>query len=245
MVEKPAYGFDAPGVIRGLFMAAIALFLAGGLAAALGGDDWIGRFAGPLLLICSAVPLILGSSMLVYVFVGKFRVRDRMLDLAALSGDEQLLDIGTGAGLLLIGAAKRLTTGHATGIDIWLAKDLSNNEAAVTRRNIALENVIDRVTLQDGDARSLAFADGTMDRVLSLFCLHNVEDKAERDTACHEIARVLRPGGVAVIGDYIPTHGYARALAAAGLIVESSRNEIATALTLAWITVARKPDAVA
>jgi cyclopropane fatty-acyl-phospholipid synthase-like methyltransferase len=44
-----------------------------------------------------------------------------------LRGDETVLDVGYGRGLHLIGAAKRLTTGKAPGVDIWQAEDLSGN----------------------------------------------------------------------------------------------------------------------
>ena len=77
---------------------------------------------------------LFGSLMLLYAKVGKFRHRDRMLALHIWSGSEQVLDIGTGRGLLLVGAAKRLTTGYATGIDIWNKEDLSGNSAQRTFR---------------------------------------------------------------------------------------------------------------
>ncbi len=51
--------------------------------------------------------------------VAKLKLRDRLLDSLALKGDEKILDVGCGRGLLLIGAAKRLKTGKATGIDVW------------------------------------------------------------------------------------------------------------------------------
>ena len=41
-----------------------------------------------------------------------------------LTGDEKVLDVGCGRGLLLIGAAKRLKSGKATGIDVWDASVL-------------------------------------------------------------------------------------------------------------------------
>jgi cyclopropane fatty-acyl-phospholipid synthase-like methyltransferase len=50
-----------------------------------------------------------------------------LLDRIEWTGQEEVLDVGCGRGLMLIGAAKRLTTGKATGIDIWQAEDLSGN----------------------------------------------------------------------------------------------------------------------
>lgn len=64
--------------------------------------------------------------------VGKLRSRDRLLDGLALRGDETVLDVGCGRGLLLIGAAKRLTTGTAVGVDIWQTEDLSGNRPEAT-----------------------------------------------------------------------------------------------------------------
>jgi cyclopropane fatty-acyl-phospholipid synthase-like methyltransferase len=49
-------------------------------------------------------------------------------------GDEAVRDVGCGHGLMLVGAARRLTTGKATGIDIWQAEDLTGNRPAVRER---------------------------------------------------------------------------------------------------------------
>jgi ubiquinone/menaquinone biosynthesis C-methylase UbiE len=43
-----------------------------------------------------------------------------------------------------------------------------------------------------------------------MFCIHNIDDKKEQEKACFEIARVLKQNGTALIGDYIPTHQYAK-----------------------------------
>ena len=64
-----------------------------------------------------------------------------------------MLDVGCGHGLMLIGAAKRLSSGRAIGIDIWQDVDQANNSAAATRRNAELEGV--SVAVRDGDARRI------------------------------------------------------------------------------------------
>src|SRR5262249_54722402 len=144
-----------------------------------------------------------------YSKVGKFRHRDRMLAKIAWRGDEQVLDVGTGRGLLLIGAAKKSARGKATGIDIWSAKDLSANAMEATLANAVLEGVRDRVELKTEDASRMTFADSTFDVVVSNLCIHNIEDPKGRDNACREIARVLKPGGIAVISDFKNTGAYA------------------------------------
>jgi len=49
---------------------------------------------------------------------GKLRARDRLVSGLRLKGQETVLDIGSGRGLLLIGAARRLPAGRAVGLDL-------------------------------------------------------------------------------------------------------------------------------
>lgn len=234
------YGFDAPGIMLGLSLGGLAGVLLGFVIAALAPGAW--RYAGMVIAVLAAVPTFFGLLMVIYALVGKARTREHILDLAKLQGGETVLDVGTGAGLLLVGAAKRTARGKVIGIDLWASKDLSNNAADRTLRNIAAEGVADRVEVQTGDARALTFPDASFDRVLSLLCLHNIEDKADQARACREIARVLKPGGRIVIGDYVPTHAYAAAFADLGLTVMQSKPAFDVALSLMWIVIAEKPS---
>ena len=238
-VARARYGFDAPGIMLGLSLGGGAVVLIGCAVAALAPGAW--RYAGIAVAVLGAVPLFFGLLMIIYAFVGKSRTRERILALANLRGGETVLDVGTGAGLLLVGAAKRTPRGKVIGIDLWASKDLSNNAAATTMRNVAVEGVADRVEVQTGDARELAFPDASFDRAVSLLCIHNIENKADQARACHEIARVLKPGGRVVIGDFVPTHAYAAALADAGLTVVQSKSAFGVALSLMWLLVADKP----
>jgi len=219
---KPDYGVDAPGVIRNLFLAgAAALVLWRVLpSVTLGGvtlllspmfrNTAIGCFAGGVL-------------MLVYSKFMKFAHRDKMLEMVKWRGDERVLDVGTGAGLLLIGAAKKLTTGKATGIDVWSLVDLSGNARERTLRNAEIEGVKDKVEVLDGDATAMKFADGTFGVVVSNLVIHNIASREGRDKACGEIARVLKPGGVAVISDFVNTAKYQAEFVKAGLDISGTR----------------------
>lgn len=219
MANKPDYGIDAPHVIRnligsGVVLLAIALFFPRVTIAhieflLIPGFVWP---AGWLILS--------GVLMLIYAKVGKFRHRDRMLDKVGWTGHESVLDVGAGRGLLLIGAAKRLTDGHATGIDIWNAEDLSGNGPEALQQNIALEGVSERTTVKSEDARQMTFADARFDVVLSNLCLHNIYEAPGRAKACQEICRVLKPGGLAVISDFRHVREYQAAFKKAGLTVE-------------------------
>jgi ABC-type sugar transport system substrate-binding protein len=55
--------------------------------------------------------------------IGKLKARNSLLDGMALKPTDAILDVGCGRGLLLIGAARRATNGHATGIDLWSQVD--------------------------------------------------------------------------------------------------------------------------
>src|SRR5881397_3280080 len=109
--DKPDYGIDAPGVVRNLFIAS-----GGGLAAYLTARSglWSGVVAHVGLsttglwagLGCG----IMGVWMLYDSKIGKLKERDGLLDRIAWRGDESVLDVGCGRGLLLNAAAKRLTT---------------------------------------------------------------------------------------------------------------------------------------
>ena len=147
---------------------------------------------------------------------GKVREREAYLDLLEWRGDERVLDVGCGRGLFLIGAAKRLTTGRAIGIDIWQAEDLSGNKPAATLNNAMIEGVADRVEVQTADARKLPFDDASFDVVLSSVALHNIYNAGERQTAVREIARVLNVGGRVLIVDVRHIRHNARTLRDAG-----------------------------
>jgi arsenite methyltransferase len=163
--------------------------------------------------------LVASASMFYYSKVGKYGYRDRMLAKISWRGDEQVLDVGTGRGLLLIGAAKHLTTGRAVGIDIWQSKDLSSNTRERTEENIRAEEVWERCELHHEPAQRMSFPPESFDVVVSNECLHNIPSAKERDRACAEIVRVLKPGGRIVISDFMHTGRYAQLFREAGLTV--------------------------
>ena len=238
------YGVDAPAVMRNLFLfGALCLILAvfapnplhlGPVALA---TRWLYWPAGFLIAE--------GLLFLLYVKVGKFRHRDFMLSLHNWQGNENVLDVGCGRGLLLAGAAKRIAavsgTGHATGIDLWSNVDMGGNSAAATQHNLDLEGVSSICTLVSQPAQEMPFPDATFDVILSNLCLHNIYDSPTRRKSLRQIVRVLKPGGIALISDYKLTGEYAEEFRAAGLIVEKKRGSLITTFPPLTVVVARKP----
>ena len=214
----PNYGLDAPVAVRNmLIVAALGIIL---LIARLLGvwsrQDAIAVIARPLMM----AGLSFGAMALWMIYdskIGKIRERETYLDKINWKGHERVLDVGCGLGLFLIGAAKRLSTGRAVGIDKWQQEDLSGNHAAGTLSNATIEGVADKVEVHTGDARKLPFPDASFDVVLSSNALHNIYDAGERQTALREIARVLAPGGRVLIVDVRHISTYAATLRDAGL----------------------------
>src|SRR5262249_24934071 len=144
---------------------------------------------------------------------GKVAEREKLLARIAWRGDEQVLDLGCGRGLMLIGAAKRLTTGKATGIDIWQAEDLTGNNPEATLENARREGVAARVDVKSADMRELPFPDRSVDVVVSRAAIHNIYSADGRARAIREVARVLKPGGRALIEDIRHHREYAATFA--------------------------------
>jgi arsenite methyltransferase len=212
------YGIDAPLIARGWYGRAAWSFGSGLLFWFMNRQEYPGpsaRVFGALALvavICAAIAwLKIHSSR-----EGKLALREQLLDQLALKGDEKVLDVGCGRGLLAIGAAKRLKTGKVTGIDVWNPEELSNNSAEAARENAKAEGVGDRVRFDGGDARKLVYPDGFFDAVISSNALHTLDDDRERGQALKEMLRVLKPGGRLVIFDTAETGYYAEVLRECG-----------------------------
>ena len=149
--------------------------------------------------------------------VGKLRERENLLNSIEWRGNETVLDVGCGRGLLLNGVARRLTTGKAIGVDIWHKEDQSGSNPDVTAANARIEGVTDRIEIKNGDARQLPFPNKSFDVIVSSLVLHNIYDDDDRAKALHEIVRVLKPGGEVHIADIQHTRAYSQAFSDAGL----------------------------
>ena len=209
------YGIDAPKIVLQFIMfGAMGVSLGILLRVVLGPRQpfshmgiWIGAS-----FLATGIWMFWGSK------VGKVRLRERVLDSLSLQGREAILDVGCGRGLMLIGAAKRLVTSKAVGVDLWQAADQSGNNPETTRQNARAEGVADRIEIKTGDARQLPFEANTFDVVLSSWALHNIYETDGRAQALREIVRVLKPGGRVVLLDIRHTAEYERVLRDCGMI---------------------------
>jgi SAM-dependent methyltransferase len=100
-----------------------------------------------------------------------------------------ILDLGCGPGDLALELAHRLRDARIVGLD------LSPSMMQIAARHATTDG---RLRFVVGDATALPFSDGTVDVVVSTLSLHHWSDPA---AVFYEIARVLRPGGVALVYD--------------------------------------------
>lgn len=216
--RKPDYGLDAPGLQRGFLYGGVAGVVAGRMLSeygVTGGKGWAVS-TGATVLWTGLSFFVTGCAMYWGSKVGKLHLRDKILNSISWRGDEQVLDVGCGHGLMLLSAAKRLESGHAVGIDVWSQVDQKDNSAEATMENARREGVAERVEIKNGDARELPFAENSFDVIVSSFAIHNISDSSGRETAIREIARVLKPGGQLALADIAHTRQYETILRSLG-----------------------------
>ena len=215
---RPDYGIDAPGLMRSFLIAGC-----GAVALAIVAHTF--RNAQPMLAVIVMALFSLaafyfcgmGLFMIRESKIGKVVGREVILDHVAWRGDETVLDVGCGRGLMLIGAAQRLRTGSAVGIDIWQASDQSGNHPDAAQNNATLAGVSDRISVKTADMRAIPFAHASFDVVMSHWVVHNLETMADRTLALAEMVRVLVPGGTLILVDIANRGEYCQTLHDLGL----------------------------
>lgn len=117
------------------------------------------------------------------------RIADDLVD--SLPDGAEVLDVGTGPGVLVSELARRRPDLRVVGVD------LSADMITAAQRN--LREFGDRASARQGDVTDLPFADDTFDLVVTSFSSHHWDDPAG---AVPELARVVRPGGRLYIYDF-------------------------------------------
>jgi arsenite methyltransferase len=243
--RRADYGVDAPGLQLRFLIIGSACVVSGVALIIFERARHIGfarSFAAPLVSI--GVTFLLTAGLMFWGSkVGKLRLRDRIINQLSLRGNERVLDVGCGHGLMLMAAAKRLTDGRAIGVDIWQKADQAGNSPAATLLNARAEGVESRVELVDGDARQLPFEDASFDAVVSSWAIHNIYDAAGRAQALGEMARVLKPGGRLAVVDIRHAADYARVLGECGMTDVRRHAPSFIFLIPSRLVTATKPDA--
>lgn len=130
--------------------------------------------------------------------LGGDAARRALLDQAALEPTADVLDLGCGTGTLVVLIAQRYPKARVVGVDP------DPRALARARRKARRGGVL--VALDEGYADSLAYPDGSFDRVFSSFMLHHLEP-GDKVRALREARRVLRDGGSLHLLDFVtPEH---------------------------------------
>lgn len=104
----------------------------------------------------------------------------------------EILDAGTGTGLIPLELAGRNDPVHITAVD------MSPAMLAIAARHAEQAGLTDRIDWQVGDCKKLALSDDWFDCVISNSLLHHLP---RPESALNEFLRVLKPGGVLFLRD--------------------------------------------
>jgi arsenite methyltransferase len=220
--QKADYGQDVPGLVRdkflrGAILAVLGVFMRRWAKSRQNTTKRLISLLGLATLVISTFSALEGLALILGSRVGKMRIRDSLLDGLHLRGNETVLDVGCGHGVLLIGAAKRLPQGKAVGIDRWSQVDQGSNSRAATLNNAQVEGVADRVEVHYGDMCELPFTNDSFDAVIASVAIHNIESREGRQQAIREIVRVLKPGGKIALMDIFYINEYLETLQENGM----------------------------
>ena len=191
-----------PRVPKSLSLLALVGFALGAVSfSGLVSDSNLLKFSTLGLSILLVLPALLAGLFAFRKWRYASRIRSEIFESIGLRGNEKVLDVGCGSGLLLNGAAMRLTSGKALGIDIWSPQSGGGN-LELFWKNAKAEGVADKIEFKEADARNMPFEDAAFDVVLSSGALHHIShDFDDHERAVREMVRVLKPGGKIVIWD--------------------------------------------
>lgn len=215
MKQQPNYGFPFSSIlIRMLTASLMVLFI---IALIFFHISWY------FILLISFIILPIYAFFGIILFKRRFyeyrmNIQKKMLSISGINGNEVVLDLGSGAGALVIAFAKFLQDGKAYGLD----KYFHNENKIITKiikfvrinyightlenaeRNARIEGVDKKCEFVTGDfTRRLNFQDGYFDIISSFQSLHIIPTQKQKQVF-QEIDRVLKKGGRIVF--FEPSH---------------------------------------
>jgi demethylmenaquinone methyltransferase / 2-methoxy-6-polyprenyl-1,4-benzoquinol methylase len=116
--------------------------------------------------------------------------RRALVEALALGPNDEVLDLATGTGDVALDIARSHKDTRVVGVDP------SAGMLAVGRDKVARAGLDERITMLEGDAQALPFADDRFAAACIAFGIRNVPDRA---LGLAELARVTRPGGRVVV----------------------------------------------
>lgn len=128
------------------------------------------------------------------------RIFDRIVEILGPREGEDILDIGTGNGVLAVKLAMRNPRSRVTAIDHW--GENWEYAKAQCEENAQIAQVSDSIRFAKGDAAALEFGDSTFNAVISNLTFHEVETALDKRGVVAEAFRVLKEGGGFVFVDY-------------------------------------------